>query len=439
MAVWESKWTVLDDSSVRAGGQGKVVRVRRNSDGVLGALKELHLESQSVSERRARFAGEVIILKAIGGEGVPQVLDHNMDLVRDKSVPLYFVAEWVASEALSQYVSGQPQTVVEALEITKELARIVERCHKAGVGHRDIKPDNILHDSSTSHLFLVDFGTAWFASSEDDQDSFKTEWGQELGNRFLRIPDLAAGRDRRDFRIDLVFVVGVLFYLLTGRAPRVLADERVRPPHESLTSIIPASLVSSPNWSSIKRFFDVGFQPSIDHRFQSATEIIQRIDEILTPPASEDPRLDPQSEVAALRELLRTRVSRTIRRIEEALQHNSMMLVRYLNVQSDAAGLENERSAYPQVDTGRSIRVMTRVGQQYPIKVSARLEHLLTFSGAANTYVEAAYKIDSDPLTIYYHGHAADTDCVRDEMLKKAPELFALMVRHIREATEQQL
>lgn len=440
MATWEAKWSVLEDQSPRAGGQGKVMRVRRKADGVVGALKVLHPEHQGVSERRARFASEVVALEAIGGSGVPQVLDHNMDLVRDKSSPLYFVAEWVAGDTLSKFVDGRPQKVVEALSITRELAKIVERCHEAGVGHRDIKPDNIIINPSTGRLTLVDFGIAWYASDEDEPDAFKTDWGQELGNRFLRMPDLAAGRDRRDLRIDLVFIVGVLFYLLTGRAPRVLTDERTRPPHESLAEDIPDSLTSSPKWKSIKRFFDVGFQASRDHRFQSAAEIIQRLDEILAPPpASDDPRPDPERELEALEELLRTRISATARRIEEVLQEYSMALIRVLRAQADAADLENERSAYPQVGVGRSIRVTFRIGRQYPVRVSARLEHQLTFAGEANTYVEAAYKIDEDPFTIYYRGHASDTDRAGDEMLSKAPELFALLVRRLRDETERLL
>jgi serine/threonine-protein kinase len=176
----------------------------------------------------------------------------------------------VGSRGYTFKVRGWPTTkVVEALNISRELARIVERCHEAGVGHRDIKPDNIIIDPSTSHLILVDFGTAWYAAGEDGPDAFRTDWGQELGNWFLRIPDLAAGRDRRDLRKDLVFIVGVLFYLLTGRTPRVLADERTRPPHESLAESVPDSLTSSSEWKFIKRFFEVGFQASIDHRFGS--------------------------------------------------------------------------------------------------------------------------------------------------------------------------
>lgn len=284
MNEWESKWTSCDDSVSRAGGQGKVDRVCRNSDGVIGALKELHLENQNISERRARLAREVTALEAIHCVGVPKVLDHNMAAVQDKSIPLYYVAEWIPGNTLSKYVNGRPRPLAEALEITRNLAEVVKCCHEAGVGHRDIKPDNIIIDSSTGRIFLVDFGTAWLDEGESGQNDFNTEWGQELGNRFLRIPDLSAGRDRRDLRIDLVFIVGILFYLVTGRAPRVLANERLKPPHISLSEYIPDFIVSSQDWSSLKRLFDVGFQPSIDYRFQSASEIIQRIDQILTPP-----------------------------------------------------------------------------------------------------------------------------------------------------------
>lgn len=439
MSEWKSTWTAFDDSVSRVGGQGRVIRVRRNADGVIGALKELHLENQNVRERRARLAREVTALETISGAGVPKVLDHNMAAVQDKSIPLYYVAEWIPGETLSQYVNGRPRPLAQALEITRNLAEIVKRCHEAGVSHRDIKPDNIIIDSPTGQIFLVDFGTAWLDEGESGQNDFNTEWGQELGNRFLRIPDLSAGRDRSDMRIDLVFVVGILFYLITGRAPRVLTDERLKPPHISLSEYIPNYIVSSQDWSSLRRLFDVGFQPSIDFRFQSASEILQRIDQILSPPDINAVGVDPQAEIAALKELLQTRINETIRQIESALQDHSMTLIMYLRAQADLAGLENERSAFPQVETGRSIRVFFRLGQQYPVPVSARLNHQLTFTGEANTYVEASFQIDTDSTVTYYRSHASDTDSIREVILKKAPEIFGLMVRRIREATEEKL
>lgn len=149
--------------------------------------------------------------------------------------------------------------------------------------------------------------------------------------------------------------------------------------------------------------------------------------------------IDPQIEIAALKELLQTRIDETIRQIEAALQDHSMTLIMYLTAQAPLAKLETEQSAFPQVETGRSIRVFFRLGQQYPVPASVRLSHQLTFTGEANTYVEASFQIDTDPTVTYYHGHASDTDSVREVILKKAPEIFALMVRRISETTDEKL
>ena len=53
--------------------------------------------------------------------------------------------------------------------------------------------------------------------------AFETKHGQEVGNRFLRLPELSAGdRPKQDQQSDLSFVTGILLYMLTGQDPEVL-------------------------------------------------------------------------------------------------------------------------------------------------------------------------------------------------------------------------
>ena len=284
--------------------------------------------------------------------------------------------------------------------------------------------------------------------SNSDDDGLHTDVGQELGNRFLRVPDLAAGRDRQDPRIDLVFVVGILFYLLTGKAPRVLADERMRPPHVALEAAIPGAVKSAFEWDQVRRLFDVGFHPSIDFRFQSVDELIDRLDRAIAPPGEGPVTSNLEQEVAAFREMLRSQIDQSVSVIETAWQQHSMTLIGELKTLAAGLGLENERSAYARVTTGKHAEVMFRLGQHYPVAVSCYLNHRLCFEGESRSYATAGFRVygnDDHPKTddegweIYYRGHAADTELLRQTMLQKAPDLLARLLQHVRLDSEVRL
>ncbi|KAL9992148.1 putative protein kinase CAMK-CDPK family [Helianthus debilis subsp. tardiflorus] len=54
----------------------------------------------------------------------------------------------------------------EAAAIFSLLMRSISYCHRLGITHRDIKPDNVLFDSR-GELKLADFGSAkWFVMSD---------------------------------------------------------------------------------------------------------------------------------------------------------------------------------------------------------------------------------------------------------------------------------
>ncbi|XP_074601246.1 pre-mRNA processing factor 4 kinase [Brevipalpus obovatus] len=83
-------------------------------------------------------------------------------------------------------------------------------CHlkKCNILHADIKPDNILVDSSQKVLKLCDFGSASLAHEE--------EITPYLVSRFYRAPEIILGMNY-DFNIDMWSVGVTLFELLTGK------------------------------------------------------------------------------------------------------------------------------------------------------------------------------------------------------------------------------
>jgi serine/threonine protein kinase len=93
---WQDSWELdTSDTRNRQGGQGSIRKVLRKNDGVIGALKELHPQHLSNTERRFRMQQEVNALRALDGKGTPRVYEANADQWQQKGIPLYAVMEWI--------------------------------------------------------------------------------------------------------------------------------------------------------------------------------------------------------------------------------------------------------------------------------------------------------------------------------------------------------
>ncbi len=272
---WEQRWTRINNRESARGGQGTIDLVANKITGENGALKRLHERFMYSRERRGRMAREVIALKTASGTGVPRVLDENTSAWETRE-ELFVVLEYISGDTLQKYVSDRPQSLDTALDLTEKLVEIVCRTHASQVIHRDIKPDNIiLKDNNVRDPVLVDFGLAWL---EHEDNGFQSRVNQEIGNRFLRLPEHAADQDsHHDLRSDLTQIVGVLLYLLSGVYPRLLVDANGRRPDEvSRNNILPETL-GDVRWPSVQSIFIMGFQQNIDTRFQSADELHEAI------------------------------------------------------------------------------------------------------------------------------------------------------------------
>jgi serine/threonine protein kinase len=114
-----------------------------------------------------------------------------------------FSTEFIAGPTITDQVSQRGTLAFDrALALSTRLAEIVGYCHSQGGIHRDIKPDNIiLRDGRLDDPVLVDFGLSFNQAETID---FATEDSQELGNRFLQVPELSSGSQQgREFRTDV--------------------------------------------------------------------------------------------------------------------------------------------------------------------------------------------------------------------------------------------
>ena len=234
----------------------------------------------------------------------------------------YMVTEFIEGPTVRQWRESRERVSLrDAIGVTRELLAILSACHGAGLVHRDVKPDNIiLADGDPGRPVLLDFGLSFRKGSEID---FETEEGQEIGNRFLRLPELAAGSPlKQDVRSDLSFAAGILHYLLSGQHPDIVQDAEGRLPHQRDEPLAMLQSVAGAGLPRLLSLFDKAFAPRIAERFARADEMLASMERVMAPRGrgrSEASRLE------SIREAMDTEASRrreeTHRRLVEAHEH----------------------------------------------------------------------------------------------------------------------
>jgi serine/threonine-protein kinase len=131
---------------------------------------------------------------------------------------LWYAMDEVPGETLRERLlrDGALPTA-DAARILADLASALDAAGRAGVVHRDVKPENVLLDATTGRALLVDFGIAR-AMLGGDGAGPTTGQGVAIGTPAYMSPEQAAGEEI-DHRSDL-YALGVVGYeLLAGHPP----------------------------------------------------------------------------------------------------------------------------------------------------------------------------------------------------------------------------
>ena len=204
---------------IGAGGMGEVyaaedLRLHRKV-----ALKVLPATLADDPARRARFEREATAVAALNHPNIVTVYSvEGADGVH------FMTMELVEGKPLSELLPRDGLPLPKFFEIAVPLADAVAAAHRAGVVHRDLKPDNVVIGAD-GRVKVLDFGLAKFdekprASSEGSALPTRhlTQEGQILGTVAYMSPEQVEGKSL-DQRTDIFSLGVVLYEMATGRRP----------------------------------------------------------------------------------------------------------------------------------------------------------------------------------------------------------------------------
>ena len=276
-ASWPERWEVI--AKLPGGGQGEAFRARRKIDSREAFLKVI--KTKTDPERRARFFREANAYDTFRVGGVPHLIESNAHRHRDAEVEPYIAIGFIKGPTLRKWREARHRVdLIAAVVTTRSLLTTLRDCHAAGCVHRDVKPDNIiLAGADPARAMLLDFGLNFHEMPDVD---FATEHWQEIGNRFLRLPELSAGSFlKQDPRSDLSFAAGILLYMLTGEHPDLLQDAEGRLPHQRSQALTVLQDIAGVRHARLASLFDNAFAPQIADRFTNAAAMLVSIDRMM--------------------------------------------------------------------------------------------------------------------------------------------------------------
>src|SRR3989442_4639443 len=196
---------------IARGGMGVVYKARQRSLNRLVAVKMI---------LAGQFAGKQLIQRFRGEVTAAALLQHpNIVAIHDVGIhegQHYFSMDYVEGENLSQLVANRPLAAAKAARYVKLIAEAIHYAHQQGILHRDLKPSNVIIDAATDQPRVTDFGLA----KRLDSESSLTVTGQVLGSPNFMPPEQASSERGKVGRpSDVYGLGGILFYLLTARAP----------------------------------------------------------------------------------------------------------------------------------------------------------------------------------------------------------------------------
>src|SRR5712675_1771460 len=209
-------YEILD--AIGAGGMGEVYRAKDTRLDRTVAIKILPAHLSSDPLRKQRFDREAKTISSLNHPNICVLHDVGQQDGID-----YLVMECVEGETLAKRLEKGALPLEQVLKYGMQIADALDKAHRSGVVHRDLKPGNIMLPPTGAKL--LDFGLAKPAvplttgatlTAAAQQTTPVTQQGTILGTFQYMSPEQIEGKEL-DGRSDIFSLGTVLYEMLTGQ------------------------------------------------------------------------------------------------------------------------------------------------------------------------------------------------------------------------------
>jgi eukaryotic-like serine/threonine-protein kinase len=266
-------------SSIGAGGMGEVYLARDTRLDRIVAIKVLPTHLADRSELRERFEREARTIASLNHPHICTLFDIGQQEGID-----YLVMEYLEGETLAQRLLKGPLPLEQVLQYAIEIADALDKAHRKGVTHRDLKPGNIMLTKTGTKL--LDFGLAklkqevapanvqlsQLATANDPL----TAKGSIVGTLQYMAPEQLEGKEV-DARTD-IFAFGAVVYEMATRKRAFEGKSQASVISAIMSSDpVPMTLLQPMTPLALDRVVKRCLAKETDERWQSANDLTNEL------------------------------------------------------------------------------------------------------------------------------------------------------------------
>ncbi len=204
-------------SSIGKGGMGEVYLAEDTKLDRKVAIKFLNAELTGDPEKLERFEQEA---KAASALNHPHIL--TIYEIGEEDGTKFIATEFIEGSTLRKHIEANDLSLLQSVNIARQVADALTAAHEAHILHRDIKPENIMVRRD-GYAKVLDFGLAKPVSRPAEGEDptvqmVNTAPGMVMGSVKYMSPEQARGKVT-DQRTDIWSLGVVLYEMVTGHNP----------------------------------------------------------------------------------------------------------------------------------------------------------------------------------------------------------------------------
>jgi Tol biopolymer transport system component len=285
---------------IGAGGMGEVFKARDTRLDRSVAIKVLPEALARDPEFKSRFEHEARAISSLNHPNICTLYD-----VGHENGTHYLVMELIEGESLAGRLSKGPLPFDQIVRYGAQIAEALDRAHRAGVIHRDLKPGNVMLTKSGAKL--LDFGLAKTGGAPPTPAAYSgethrmpiTREGVVMGTFQYMAPEQIEG-EAADARTDIFALGAVLYEMATGkrafhgktRTSLIAAIVSAEPP--------PISTIQPVTPPAFERVVSTCLRKDPEERWQNARDVALALKAISEESADRPPRTSKRAALPLL-------------------------------------------------------------------------------------------------------------------------------------------